>query len=148
MWDKALTRFYYEFDWDGRELLLQSRAMDETGYVQPTKAELRKVRGVNSIYHNNGIQTWHVQEERRGGECRSFLAALRSRRSPSDCDRGRRIRSDEHLACGHEGHTQVCRRPGCKAARDWTPRHARGDRRLGHRRSARTEPGCPSARER
>ena len=58
--DKALTRFYYEFDWDGRELLLQSRAMDETGYVQPTKAELRKVRGVNSIYHNNGIQTWHV----------------------------------------------------------------------------------------
>jgi sulfane dehydrogenase subunit SoxC len=59
-WDKALTRFYYEFDWEGRELLLQSRAMDETGYVQPSKAELRKVRGVNSIYHNNGIQTWHL----------------------------------------------------------------------------------------
>jgi sulfane dehydrogenase subunit SoxC len=59
-WDKALTRFYYEFDWDGEELLLQSRAIDETGYVQPSKAELRKVRGVNSIYHNNGIQTWHV----------------------------------------------------------------------------------------
>jgi sulfane dehydrogenase subunit SoxC len=60
VWDKALTRFYYEFDWDGRELLLQSRAMDETGYVQPTKDDLRKIRGVNSIYHNNGIQTWHV----------------------------------------------------------------------------------------
>jgi sulfane dehydrogenase subunit SoxC len=60
VWDKALTRFYYEFDWDGEELLLQSRAIDETGYVQPSKAELRKVRGVNSIYHNNGIQTWHV----------------------------------------------------------------------------------------
>ncbi len=40
-------------------LLLPSRAMDETGYVQPGKAELRKYRGVNSIYHNNGIQTWH-----------------------------------------------------------------------------------------
>ncbi len=62
VWDKALTRFYYEFDWDGRELLLQSRAMDETGYVQPTKNELRKHRGVNSIYHNNGIQTWHVHK--------------------------------------------------------------------------------------
>ena len=62
VWDKALTRFYYEFDWDGRELLLQSRAMDESGYVQPAKAELRKVRGVNSIYHNNGIQTWHVKK--------------------------------------------------------------------------------------
>ncbi|WP_316203956.1 sulfite dehydrogenase [Bradyrhizobium sp. SZCCHNS3051] len=59
--DKALTRFYYEFDWNGEPLLLQSRVQDETGYVQPSKAELRKVRGYNSIYHNNGIQTWHVQ---------------------------------------------------------------------------------------
>jgi sulfane dehydrogenase subunit SoxC len=59
--DKALTRFYYELDWDGRELLLQSRAMDEVGYVQPTKAELRRYRGSNSIYHNNGIQTWQVR---------------------------------------------------------------------------------------
>jgi sulfane dehydrogenase subunit SoxC len=63
VWDKALTRFYYEFDWDGRELLLQSRAIDEAGYVQPSKAELRKLRGVNSIYHNNGIQTWHVRKD-------------------------------------------------------------------------------------
>jgi sulfane dehydrogenase subunit SoxC len=63
VWDKALTRFYYEFDWDGRELLLQSRAIDETGYMQPSKAELRKVRGFNSIYHNNGIQTWHVRKD-------------------------------------------------------------------------------------
>jgi sulfane dehydrogenase subunit SoxC len=62
VWDGALTRFYYEFDWNGRELLLQSRAMDETGYVQPTKAELRKYRGVNSVYHNNGIQTWLLQK--------------------------------------------------------------------------------------
>lgn len=58
---KALTRFYVDHDWTGNPLLLQSRAIDETGYVQPGKAELRKVRGVNSIYHNNGIQTWHVQ---------------------------------------------------------------------------------------
>jgi sulfane dehydrogenase subunit SoxC len=58
--DKALTRFYYEFDWNGDPLLIQSRAMDETGYVQPTKAALRQHRGLNSIYHNNGIQTWHV----------------------------------------------------------------------------------------
>ncbi|MGL5448213.1 MAG: sulfite dehydrogenase [Rhabdaerophilum sp.] len=57
----SLTRFYVDFDWNGADLLIQSRAMDETGYVQPTKDELRKVRGVNSIYHNNGIQTWHVK---------------------------------------------------------------------------------------
>jgi sulfane dehydrogenase subunit SoxC len=59
--DKSLTRFYVDFDWNGGELLVQSRAMDSTGYVQPTKEELRKIRGANSIYHNNGIQTWHVK---------------------------------------------------------------------------------------
>ncbi len=58
---KALHRFYYEFEWDGGPLLLQSRAVDSTGYAQPTKDQLRAVRGTNSIYHNNGIQTWHVQ---------------------------------------------------------------------------------------
>ncbi|MEW6768999.1 MAG: sulfite dehydrogenase [Pseudomonadota bacterium] len=59
--DKSLTRFYVDFDWNGQEMMIQSRAMDSTGYVQPTKEELRKVRGVNSIYHNNGIQTWLVR---------------------------------------------------------------------------------------
>ncbi len=59
--EKSLTRFYVDFDWNGGELLVQSRAIDSTGYVQPTKEELRKVRGANAIYHNNGIQTWHVK---------------------------------------------------------------------------------------
>ena len=58
----ALTRFYLDTDWDGGEMMLQSRAMDETGYVQPTKEQLREVRGENSIYHNNCIQTWWVRE--------------------------------------------------------------------------------------
>ena len=26
--DKALTRFYVEFDWDGQEMMIQSRAID------------------------------------------------------------------------------------------------------------------------
>ena len=60
---KALHRFYLDIDWDGSELLLQSRAMDENGFVQPTKNELRAARGENSIYHNNGIQTWYVQAD-------------------------------------------------------------------------------------
>ncbi|MDF0600010.1 sulfite dehydrogenase [Psychromarinibacter sp. C21-152] len=59
---KALTRFYLDIEWDGSEMFLQSRAMDETGYVQPTKTQLREVRGLNSIYHNNCIQTWWVKE--------------------------------------------------------------------------------------
>lgn len=57
----AMTRFYLDTDWDGQEMLLQSRAMDDTGYVQPTKDRLREVRGLNSIYHNNCIQTWWVK---------------------------------------------------------------------------------------
>jgi sulfane dehydrogenase subunit SoxC len=61
--DKSMVRFYVDFDWNGQELMIQSRAIDETGYVQPSKDELRKVRGVNSIYHNNGIQTWLVRPD-------------------------------------------------------------------------------------
>jgi sulfane dehydrogenase subunit SoxC len=59
--DRSLTRFYVDFDWQGQEMMIQSRAHDSTGYVQPTKTELRVVRGVNNIYHNNGIQTWLVR---------------------------------------------------------------------------------------
>jgi sulfane dehydrogenase subunit SoxC len=58
----ALTRFYLDIVWDGSPMMLQSRAIDETGYVQPTKEALRELRGVNSVYHNNGIQTWYVDE--------------------------------------------------------------------------------------
>ena len=57
----ALTRFYLDTEWDGSEMMLQSRAMDDTGYIQPSKAQLREVRGLNSIYHNNCIQTWLVR---------------------------------------------------------------------------------------
>jgi sulfane dehydrogenase subunit SoxC len=59
----SLTRFYVDFDWGGQEMLIQSRALDESDYVQPTKDELRTVRGTNSIYHNNGIQTWLVRPD-------------------------------------------------------------------------------------
>ncbi|WP_418887969.1 sulfite dehydrogenase [Octadecabacter algicola] len=60
---KALTRFYLDIEWDGSPMFLQSRAIDETGYVQPTKEALREARGENSVYHNNCIQTWYVNEE-------------------------------------------------------------------------------------
>lgn len=60
---KALTRFYLDTKWDGAPMLLQARAMDDTGYVQPTKDQLRELRGENSVYHNNCIQTWYVNSE-------------------------------------------------------------------------------------
>ncbi|HEY0491230.1 MAG TPA: sulfite dehydrogenase [Telluria sp.] len=57
---KALTRFNIDWTWNGSPALLQSRAIDETGYVQPKINELREVRGTKSIYHNNAIQSWQV----------------------------------------------------------------------------------------
>ena len=59
---KCLTRFSLDWVWDGRPALIQSRAADETGYVQPNYRQLRAVRGKRSIYHNNAVQTWLVQE--------------------------------------------------------------------------------------
>jgi sulfane dehydrogenase subunit SoxC len=57
---RAHTRFRLDWRWDGHEAVLQSRCTDETGYVQPTLAELVRVRGLNSIYFNNAIQNWKV----------------------------------------------------------------------------------------
>src|SRR3989454_6852396 len=52
---KCHTRFRLPWNWDGREAMLMSRAVDETGYVQPALAELRKVRGPGAPYHFNNI---------------------------------------------------------------------------------------------
>jgi sulfane dehydrogenase subunit SoxC len=57
---KCLTRFRLPWTWDGAPALIMSRSIDETGYVQPTRAELVAVRGVNSYYHYNAIQPWQV----------------------------------------------------------------------------------------
>jgi sulfane dehydrogenase subunit SoxC len=59
---KCLTRFSLDWVWDGRPAFVQSRAVDETGHVQPSYQQLRAVRGRRSIYHNNAIQSWLVQE--------------------------------------------------------------------------------------
>ncbi|MCY0914377.1 sulfite dehydrogenase [Massilia antarctica] len=59
---KCLTRFNIDWDWQGAPAVLQSRAIDETGYVQPKINELRAVRGTRSIYHNNAIQSWQVAQ--------------------------------------------------------------------------------------
>ena len=57
---KCTTRFRCLWNWNGQETLLWSRAIDETGYVQPTLAELLAVRGANQFYHNNAIWPWRI----------------------------------------------------------------------------------------
>ncbi len=59
--DRALVRFTHMWEWTGRETVLLSRAIDETGYVQPTRAELVKVRGIGTDFHFNPIVGWKVQ---------------------------------------------------------------------------------------
>jgi sulfane dehydrogenase subunit SoxC len=60
---RALTRFRLPWRWDGQSAVIQSRAIDETGYVQPTLAELLAVRGENSFYHNNAIWPWRIASD-------------------------------------------------------------------------------------
>jgi sulfane dehydrogenase subunit SoxC len=62
------TRFRLPWRWDGRSTaVLQSRAVDDTGYVQPTLGQLIALRGLNgplgSIYHLNAIQSWQVASD-------------------------------------------------------------------------------------
>lgn len=59
---KALTRFRFPWQWNGQAARIQSRATDETGYVQPTIQQLIDVRGLNSVYHMNGIKSWAIDE--------------------------------------------------------------------------------------
>jgi sulfane dehydrogenase subunit SoxC len=59
---KSLTRFNLDWVWDGQPAIIQSRAVDETSFVQPSYKQLRAARGSRTIYHNNAIQSWLVQE--------------------------------------------------------------------------------------
>ena len=59
----ALTRFALAWRYDGQDPTIASRAIDEPGYVQPTRAALIAVRGTNSGYHYNGIKVWSVRAD-------------------------------------------------------------------------------------
>lgn len=56
------VRFSFPWIWDSKPALLQSRCVDETGYKQPTLKQLIAIRGSNSVYHLNAIQSWAVSE--------------------------------------------------------------------------------------
>jgi len=68
---KALTRFRIPWRWDGGPAVLQSRATDSSGYVQPTRAALIAERGTKTFYHFNGITSWAIGEH---GEVRHVYA--------------------------------------------------------------------------
>jgi sulfane dehydrogenase subunit SoxC len=57
---KCHTRFRLPWRWDGGETIIQSRCTDESGYYQPSREALIKVRGIHSSYHYNAIQSWKI----------------------------------------------------------------------------------------
>ena len=77
---KAFTRFRVPWRWDGGAAALQSRAWDESGYVQPTRAQIVSVRGETTrvppvtgfpSQHYNAITTWAIE---RSGEVKHVYA--------------------------------------------------------------------------
>ena len=77
---KAFTRFRMPWRWDGGPAILQSRAWDEGGNVQPTRAQLVAARGETSkppsvlafpSQHFNAITSWAVDPK---GEVRHVYA--------------------------------------------------------------------------
>jgi sulfane dehydrogenase subunit SoxC len=59
---RSITYFRLPWRWNGEPAILQSRAIDESGYVQPTLKQLTAVRGVHSVYHLNAIQSWRIDK--------------------------------------------------------------------------------------
>jgi sulfane dehydrogenase subunit SoxC len=61
----AHTRFRLDWTWDGTEVTLASRCIDEAGTIQPTRDALITARGTQSSYHNNAIQGWKIHPDGR-----------------------------------------------------------------------------------
>jgi sulfane dehydrogenase subunit SoxC len=60
---RAWTRFSYMYRYEGKPLLLASRAMDDSGHIQPTIDQETAAVGVEAVYHRNSICTWEVTDK-------------------------------------------------------------------------------------
>ena len=63
--------FARPWQWSGGPAVLQSRATDETGMVQPTRAQFVAERGLRGQYHYNAIARWRIDEK---GEATNVIA--------------------------------------------------------------------------
>ncbi len=62
---KAHCRFRHLWNWNGQPAEILSRAVDETGYTQPTFEQLMAVRGRRTRYHQNPITSWKIGADGR-----------------------------------------------------------------------------------
>ena len=61
---KAHTRFRHLWNWTGGDAVIMSRAVDETGYVQPAREALIASRGVGTVgYHLNPVTGWRIKAD-------------------------------------------------------------------------------------
>src|SRR5882672_7735293 len=60
---KAPVRFRAAWQWNGGPAILQSRATDDTGMVQPSRAQFGAERGFRGNYHFNAIASWGINEK-------------------------------------------------------------------------------------
>jgi sulfane dehydrogenase subunit SoxC len=60
---KAPVRFRAAWQWNGAPAVLQSRASDDTGMVQPTRAAFAAERGLRGVFHYNAIASWRIDEK-------------------------------------------------------------------------------------
>jgi sulfane dehydrogenase subunit SoxC len=60
---KAPVRFRAAWQWDGGPAVLQSRATDEAGMAQPTRAAFAAERGLRGLFHYNAIASWRIDEK-------------------------------------------------------------------------------------
>ena len=60
---KALTRFRLPWRWNGGPAVLMSRAHDQAGQVQPTRAAWLAQYAPGQGYHFNGVQAWAVASD-------------------------------------------------------------------------------------
>jgi sulfane dehydrogenase subunit SoxC len=60
---KAPVRFRAAWQWNGGPAILQSRASDDTGLTQPTRASFAAERGLRGLYHYNAIASWRIDEK-------------------------------------------------------------------------------------
>lgn len=69
--DLALTRFRMPWLWQGGPAVLQSRATDSLGQIQPTRTRVLENYATANRYHFNGIQSWSVSAR---GEVKNVYA--------------------------------------------------------------------------
>lgn len=60
--EKAHTAFKFMWNWDGKPTRVLSKAIDETGYVQPTYNQLVRARESKAGYHFNPIVGWDIEK--------------------------------------------------------------------------------------